>query len=184
MQEDSLPAEPQGKSNNTGEDRLSLLQIFLTQELNPGLLHCRRIPYQLSHRGNPITNFPVYIKMVSIEKLNKKKWRRTSLVAQWWRIHLPVQGIWVKSLFRDNSMGWGATKPVYHNYWACTPRARAPQQGKSLQREAHTPQLGWPMFAATRESLHAAVKTQHTHTKQKKKLKKKYIYMQNGGEVT
>ena len=33
---------------------LSLLQwIFLTQELNQGLLHCRQILYQLSHQGSP-----------------------------------------------------------------------------------------------------------------------------------
>ena len=36
-------------SQNTGVGSLSLLQgIFLTQGLNPGLLHCRRILYQLS----------------------------------------------------------------------------------------------------------------------------------------
>ena len=35
---------------NTGMGSLSLLQgIFLTQELNQGLLNCRRILYQLSH---------------------------------------------------------------------------------------------------------------------------------------
>ena len=40
LQADSLPAEPQGKPKNTGVDSLSLLQgIFLTQELNWGLLH-------------------------------------------------------------------------------------------------------------------------------------------------
>ena len=44
---DSLPAEPQWKPKNTGVGSLSLLQrIFLTQESNPGLLHCRRILYQ------------------------------------------------------------------------------------------------------------------------------------------
>ena len=33
---------------------LSRLQrIFLTQGSNPGLLHCRRILYQLSHKGSP-----------------------------------------------------------------------------------------------------------------------------------
>ena len=33
---------------------LSLLQwIFLTQELNQGLLHCRQIIYQLSSQGSP-----------------------------------------------------------------------------------------------------------------------------------
>ena len=33
---------------------LSLLQgIFPTQRLNPGLPHCRRILYQLNHKGSP-----------------------------------------------------------------------------------------------------------------------------------
>ena len=40
--------------HNTGVGSLVLLQgIFPTQGLNPGLLHCRRILYQLSHKGNP-----------------------------------------------------------------------------------------------------------------------------------
>ena len=39
---------------NTGVGSLSLLQeIFPTQGSNPGLLHCRRILYQLSHEGSP-----------------------------------------------------------------------------------------------------------------------------------
>ena len=39
---DSLPTEPQGKPKNTGVGSLSpVQQIFLTQELNQGLLHCR-----------------------------------------------------------------------------------------------------------------------------------------------
>ena len=54
LQADSLPAEPQGKPKNTGEGSLSLLQwIFLTQELNRGLPHCRQILYQLSYQGSP-----------------------------------------------------------------------------------------------------------------------------------
>ena len=54
LQMDSLPAEPQGKPKNTGVGILSLLQrIFLTQESNQGLLHCRQILYQLSHNGSP-----------------------------------------------------------------------------------------------------------------------------------
>ena len=51
---DSLPAEPQGNPKNTVVGSLSLLQwIFLTQELNWGLLHCRQILYQLSYEGSP-----------------------------------------------------------------------------------------------------------------------------------
>ena len=39
---------------NTGVGSLSLLQeIFPTQGTNPGLLHCRRILYQLNHKGSP-----------------------------------------------------------------------------------------------------------------------------------
>ena len=53
LQADSLPAEPQVKPKNTGVGSLPLLQqIFLTQELNWGLLHCRQILYQVSHQGS------------------------------------------------------------------------------------------------------------------------------------
>ena len=39
---------------NTGVGSLSLLQrMFSTQELNPGIPHCRWILYQLSHRASP-----------------------------------------------------------------------------------------------------------------------------------
>ena len=39
---------------NTGVDSLSLLQgIFPTKGSNAGLLHCRRILYQVSHKGSP-----------------------------------------------------------------------------------------------------------------------------------
>ena len=39
---------------NTGVGSLSLLQrIFPIQGLNPGLLHCRQILYQLSHKEGP-----------------------------------------------------------------------------------------------------------------------------------
>ena len=39
---------------NTGVGSLSLLQeIFPTQGSNPGRPHCRRILYQLGHKGSP-----------------------------------------------------------------------------------------------------------------------------------
>ena len=51
LQADSLPAEPPGKPVNTRVGSLSLFQgIFLTQESNQGLLHCRWILYQLSYQ--------------------------------------------------------------------------------------------------------------------------------------
>ena len=50
---DSLLSKPPGKFKNTGLSSIFLLQqIFPTQELNWGLLNCRRILYQLSYQGS------------------------------------------------------------------------------------------------------------------------------------
>ena len=55
LQANSLLSEPQVMPKNTGVSSLSLLQgIFLTQESNQGLLHCRWILYQLSYQGGPL----------------------------------------------------------------------------------------------------------------------------------
>ena len=57
-----------GKPKNTGVSSLSLLQgIFLTQELNRGLLHCRQILYQLSYEGRTQENYKL------------KQWNTTTL---------------------------------------------------------------------------------------------------------
>ncbi|KAJ8787577.1 hypothetical protein J1605_022892 [Eschrichtius robustus] len=40
----------------------------------------------------------------------------TSLVAQWLRIRLPVQGTQVRALVWEDPTCHGATKPVHHNY--------------------------------------------------------------------
>ena len=51
---DSLWPPWNSPGQNTGVGSLSLLQgIFPTQGSNTGLPHCRRILYQLSHKGNP-----------------------------------------------------------------------------------------------------------------------------------
>ena len=64
LQADSLPAEPQGKPKNPGVGSLSLLQwIFPTWELNHGLLHCRRILYQLSYALLSGTNIQGCLKV-------------------------------------------------------------------------------------------------------------------------
>ena len=40
----------------------------------------------------------------------------TSLVAQWLRIRLPMQGTRVRALVREDPTCCGATKPMRHNY--------------------------------------------------------------------
>ena len=41
---------------------------------------------------------------------------RTSVVAQWLRIRLPMQGTRVRALVREDPTCRGVTKPVHHNY--------------------------------------------------------------------
>ena len=50
----------------------------------------------------------------------KVVYSRASLVAQWLRIRLPMQGTWVQALVWEDPTCRRATKPVCLNYWACT----------------------------------------------------------------
>ena len=45
--------------------------------------------------------------------------QRDSLVVQWLRIRLPMQGTRVQALVQEDPTCCGATKPVHHNYGAC-----------------------------------------------------------------
>ena len=47
---------------------------------------------------------------------HKKVTYRTSLVAQWLRIRLPMQGTQIQLLVWEDPTCRGATKPVRHNY--------------------------------------------------------------------
>ena len=68
LQVDSLPAEPQGKPENTGVGSLSILQgILLTQELNQGVPHWGWILYQLSDQGSPPTVWVYSVEPVSYQ---------------------------------------------------------------------------------------------------------------------
>ena len=55
-----------------------------------------------------------------------KKKSRASLVAQWLRISLPMQGTRVQALVREDPTCRRATKPVHHNYWARMPQLPKP----------------------------------------------------------
>ena len=63
----------------TGVGRLSLLQgIFPTQGSSPGLLHCRQILYQVSHRCKWVTkhisqDFPLQATKTSMLDLRRKE---------------------------------------------------------------------------------------------------------------
>ena len=79
---------------------------------------------------------------------------RTSLVAQWLRIHLPMQETRVRALVWEDPTCRGATKPMRHNYWAC-----------SLERVSHKywSPCTLSLCSATREAT--ATRSPHSATK-------------------
>ena len=56
-----------------------------------------------------------YLPHIVLQGL-KKTIGTSSLVAQWLRIRLPMQGTRVRALIRKDPTCCGATKPVRHNY--------------------------------------------------------------------
>ena len=64
-----------------------------------------------------------------------------SLVAQWLRIHLPMQGTWVRALVRQDPTCRGATGPMRHNLLSLRSRACEPQllSPCATTTEAHAP---------------------------------------------
>ena len=52
----------------------------------------------------------------NVDYFELKSLEKTSLVVQWLRIRLPMQGTRVRALVRKDPTCHGATKPVSHNY--------------------------------------------------------------------
>ena len=111
----------------------------------------------------------------------------TSLMAQWLRICLPMQGTWVQALVWEDPTCRGAAKPMHHNYWAHVPKLLKPVCPRALvpqllsprtttteahEPRAHAPQQEKPLLTSTRENPHAAMKTQHSQ--KINKIKKKH----------
>ena len=68
----------------------------------------------------------------------KKKITQTSLVVQWLRICLPMEGTWVQPLMQEDSTGRRATKHTHEPQLqkSICSRVHVPQQDKPLQWEA------------------------------------------------
>ena len=90
---DPMDCSPPGSSvhedspgKNTGVGCHALLQgIFPTQGSNPGLPHCRRILYQLSHQGSLLTEWGCFILPSVTSDRQVLSWS----ISQWgWRWHL------------------------------------------------------------------------------------------------
>ena len=80
---------------NTGVGSLFFLQgIFPTQESNPGLPHCRRILYQLSHKGRPrILQWVPY--SFSRGSSQPRNWSGVSCIAGRFFINWATREAWV-----------------------------------------------------------------------------------------
>ena len=116
-----------------------------------------------------------------------------SLVAQWLRIRLPMQGTWVRALVWEDSTCRGATKPMCCNYWACESQLLCPC---ATTTEAHVPKAcALQREATTMRSPRTAMKTsphlpqlEKARTQQQKKdptrPQKKRIISQNGKHTT
>ena len=105
-----------------------------------------------------------------------------SLVAQWIRIGLPVQGTWVQSMVREDSTSNGANKSMCHNYWAniLEPESHnfwacvlqllkllyleavlLNKRSRCNERPVHS-SGGQPLLTTTAESPHRAMQTQRS----------------------
>ena len=95
---------------NTGVGSLSLLQgIFPTQGSNPGLPHCRRILYQLSHKERVVLytvvfNMPYYNVYWPPQKWNIDHLNSFSIITytclRFSSLHLPFALLWLDEFLR------------------------------------------------------------------------------------
>ena len=112
-------------------------------------------------------------------------------MAQWSRIHLPMQETWVWSLIREDPTCHGATKPMCHTYSACalvpgdpatepmcsncwSPQCPEPvlcnKRSHHIERPVHHK---WGVAPAHRHwrKAYAATKTQHSQKQIRKQIK-------------
>ena len=106
-----------------------------------GPLHCgyapsSPLPLYPAFHGKP--HWELNTNIFTAYLYHKSSWG-TSLVVQWLRIRLPMQGTRVRALVWEDPTCHGATRPVSHNYWACASGACAPQQERPRQWEARAP---------------------------------------------
>ena len=61
------------------------------------------------------------------------------LVVQWWRVHLPMQGVWVQSLIWEDSWCLGEAGPMCYSYLALMPQLLKPtcSEDTDLQQGSH-----------------------------------------------
>ena len=118
----------EGEVTTMNREDLSLLKEILNRPVEPIKVRCNIvIATSLWRTVIPsFTYFPDFClrhlktnkqkKILCHENHVKKTLLCASLVVQWLRICLPIQGTRVRALVREDPTCCGATKPVHHNY--------------------------------------------------------------------
>ena len=147
---------------------------YFTKFSNRLVSNTESVVKQLHFNKNLKKKYRIWIQLILFQSLcvihhaqslpQQLKWKcceeskaRASLVAQWLRICLLMQGTRVWALVWEDPTCRGATRPMSHNYWACASGACAPQQERTEHRDEERPPL-----AATGESPRTETKTQHS----------------------
>ena len=168
----SLRSVSQGNKNKNKWDLIKLTSFCTAKE---AINKTKRQPMEWEKIfANDMTNkgliSKIYQQLIQLNNNNKTKnkqpnqkmSRRASLVAQWVRICLPIQGTRVRALVWEDPTCRGATRPMSHNYWACVAGACAWQQERPWQWKARAPRWRVAPLAATRKSPRTETKTQHS----------------------
>ena len=85
---------------------------------------------------------------------------QTSQVVQWLRSHQPMQRMWVRSLFQEDPTGLGATKPAWHDCWACALEPVLCNKRSHLSEKPEHSAEEKPPHSTPRESPLTATETQ------------------------
>ena len=111
--------------------KLTLCRVRARVEKHRSAIHvskaCLELPVQLNHqvsanewmRQRVPSGAEKLPNQTLPQFLTQRIMNKTSLVAQWLRIRLPMQGTQVRALVQEDPTCRGTTKPVRHNYWAC-----------------------------------------------------------------
>ena len=101
-----------------------------------------------------------------------KRYIGASLVVQWLRVCLPMQGTRVRALVWEDPTCRGATAPVSHNYcWACASGARAPQRDTATVRGPRTAMNSGPRSPQREKALTQKQRPKNTGKKKNYKTK-------------
>ena len=96
-----------------------------SEELTQEEIQVARFHYSL---GLCFSNCSSQNQLVNWHLFYKTKESGASLVAQWLRVCLLMQGTQVRALVWEDPTCRGAAGPVSHSYWACASGACVPQQ--------------------------------------------------------